>query len=80
MGKSTLDKKCQGAGTSNYQGPPIAGYLNKRPIYDLSEGAVWSKGPLTPVPTNAPVSAPLIVPVRRPRGRPRKDQALKVTD
>jgi hypothetical protein len=51
MGKSTLDRLCM---RSNYQGPPVAKYWGRRPLYDLDKGLAWAHSLLT---TSEPVNA-----------------------
>jgi hypothetical protein len=53
MGASTLNRLCM---PSSNQGPPIAGWWGRRPLYDLEKGLAWARGLLTAEPVN-PVKA-----------------------
>jgi hypothetical protein len=45
IGNSTLVKLCQ---PSIGEGPPVAAYWGKRPLYDLAQGVAWAEGRLRP--------------------------------
>jgi hypothetical protein len=55
MGLSTINRLCM---PSNYRGPPIACWLGKRPLYDLSDGLAWARELLTAEPVNAAKPGP----------------------
>ena len=55
---STLNKVCA---PSVNQGPPIAGWWGRRPLYDLDAGIVWAEArprPADEAPKRTPRAAP----------------------